>query len=89
MKGKPFVSGAVKTCFPTVGGTEICQIEIAAANDRVFLSVTDKVEQKAEKLYVRSGCSSQELSLSEFNEYRKERVSLSFRLRSPLRVLNR
>lgn len=73
--GKTFVSGSIKTPFPMVSGTEVCHVEIAAANDPVFLNVADKSGQKLEKLYVRSGCSSQEFSLSDFNEYRKERFS--------------
>jgi hypothetical protein len=55
--------------FPEVGGAEVCQIDVKRANRPIFLKLADKGGQLREFFYVRSGNSSQELSLSDTQEY--------------------
>jgi len=71
--GTSFVASSVKTQFPTVDEMEICQVDISPSPSPVILSVADKNGVKSEKVYVRNGNSSQELSMSEFDQYRKGR----------------
>jgi hypothetical protein len=52
---------------------DVCQIEVSSAREPVILTTKDKNGQTLEKFYVRSGNSSQELSLVEMNTYVKER----------------
>lgn len=71
--GVSFVASSIRTQFPLVNDVEICQVEVLPAKQPVLLEVKDKNGTKSEKIYVRSGNSSQELSMSEFNQYRKGR----------------
>lgn len=71
--GISFVVSSVKTRFPLVNDVEICQVEVLPAKQPIVLKVIDKNGQKSEKVYVRSGNSSQELSMSEFYQYRQGR----------------
>ena len=73
--GTPFVTTNVRIAFPQVGETEICQIDIHGASKPTVISVKDKQGQTQEKFYVRSGNSSQELSMSEMQSYASERFS--------------
>lgn len=68
--GKVFSTNNINITFHEVEeGVEICKIEIPKGNKPLFLNVTDNNGQKHEKFYVRSGNTSQELSLSEISEY--------------------
>ena len=71
--GAAFVSSKLKVLFPAIGEVEICQIDIQPATKPLVLSVKDKNGVKQEKFYVRSGNSSQELSLTEMPSYLAER----------------
>ncbi|GAB6069904.1 DUF262 domain-containing protein [Thiomicrorhabdus hydrogeniphila] len=71
--GVSFIASAVKIQFPLVNNIEICQVDIAMSKTPIVLNVKDKNGMKHEKIYVRSGNSSLELTMSEFNHYRKGR----------------
>ncbi len=73
--GTSFVASSIKTIFPIIDDVEICQVEVSRTREPIILSVTDKNGVKSEKVYVRSGNSSQELSMSEFDQYRKDRFN--------------
>jgi hypothetical protein len=71
--GAAFVAGKVHVKFHEVDGADVCQIDIAPAKEPVIVDIKDKNGQPAQKFYVRSGNSSQEISLSEMSAYVKER----------------
>lgn len=73
--GASFVTTKVQIGFPTVDGREICQVQVVRAKSPVVIQITDKNGQMIEKLYVRSGNSSQEIPLSEVNAFIKDRFS--------------
>jgi len=73
--GQSFVANRLRVSFPSVAGTEICQIEIAQAQRPVIVKVADKNGQQIEKFYVRSGNASVEMPLSEMHGYIAERFS--------------
>lgn len=73
--GKGFVATKIKITFPQLEDQEICQLEIAPAAEPIVLKSKDRDGVLAEKFYVRSGNSSQEISMSEFNRYIRERFS--------------
>jgi hypothetical protein len=68
-----FVASSVKIQFPLVNDIEICQVDISSSKEPIVLNLKDKNGIKSEKFYVRSGNSSLELPMSEFNNYRKGR----------------
>lgn len=62
--------------FPEIQGNYICTIETNKGSEPVYLTVADKNGNKAEKFYVRSGNSSQEIkSLKEINTYITQRFN--------------
>ena len=71
--GPSFVATNVDIFFPKVGNVEICQIDILEANMPIVVPFKDKHGQTQEKFYVRSGNSSQELSMSEMQSYVAEK----------------
>lgn len=71
--GAAFVSSKLKVLFPTIGEVEICQVDIQPSGKPLVLTVKDKNGVGQEKFYVRSGNSSQELSLAEMPAYLAER----------------
>lgn len=73
--GAAFVSQRVSVRFHSLDEKEICLLEIGAAKEPLVVAVTDKNGQKLEKLYVRSGNSSQEVPLSQMSAYIKDRFS--------------
>ena len=64
-----FVVYGVSTTFPNVNGIEICQINVTASNNPLFLKVSDSKGVKTEKFYIRNGNLSQELSMGEFYKF--------------------
>ncbi len=62
---KIFRAQKINMTFPAVNGVQICQLEISPADERLVLSVMNKHGLKEEKFYIRTGNSTQELSLSE------------------------
>ena len=73
--GTAFTASNVKISFPQINEIEICQVDVSPSNDPIVLSLKDKNGQDIEKLYVRSGNSSHELTMKEFNNYRKGRFN--------------
>jgi hypothetical protein len=73
--GTAFVTSKLKVSFPTIEDVEICQIDIQQSAKPLIISTKDKNGQEQEKFYVRSGNSSQELSLNEMQAYLPERFS--------------
>jgi len=71
--GAAFVSSKLKVMFPAIGEVEICQVDIQPSAKPFVLTVKDKNGVGQEKFYVRSGNSSQELSLAEMPPYLAER----------------
>lgn len=71
--GAAMVTTNLKVSFPTPNGRDICQVDVIAARQPVFLTVTDKNGRREEKFYVRSGNSSQDLPPSEAAAYVKDR----------------
>lgn len=71
--GMAFVTSKIKVAFPLIGESEICQVDIQPSTKPLVISVKDKNGQPQEKFYVRSGNSSQELSLNEMQAYLSER----------------
>lgn len=71
--GMAFVTSKIKVSFPLIGESEICQVDIQPSTKPLVISVKDKNGQPQEKFYVRSGNSSQELSLNEMQAYLSER----------------
>ena len=73
--GAAFVSSKLKVLFPAVGEVEICQVDVRPSIKPLVLTVRDKNGVGQEKFYVRSGNSSQELSLAEVPSYLAERFA--------------
>lgn len=73
--GMAFVTSKIKVSFPSIGESEICQVDIQPSTKPLVISVKDKNGQSQEKFYVRSGNSSQELSLNEIQAYLSERFT--------------
>ncbi|MHB8884652.1 MAG: GmrSD restriction endonuclease domain-containing protein [Methylovirgula sp.] len=71
--GAAFVSSKLKVLFPAIGEVEICQVDVRPSIKPLVLTVRDKNGVGQEKFYVRSGNSSQELSLAEMPSYLAER----------------
>lgn len=67
--GKVFATTGLTVSFPTVNEVEICVINVSKGSKPLYLELNDNNGQKFEKFYVRSGNSSQELAISEINEY--------------------
>jgi predicted HTH transcriptional regulator len=53
--GQSFTATKLHVSFPSVTGTEICQIDIAPAQQPLIIKTTDKSGYVSEKFYVRSG----------------------------------
>lgn len=73
--GTAFVASKIKLSFPSVGEREICQMDIQPSINPLVITIKDKNGQTQEKFYVRSGNSSQKLSLNEMPAYLSERFS--------------
>lgn len=59
--------------FPAVQGKEICRVDVLKSDKPIYLEMHDDEKNKIEeKFYVRSGNSTQELTMSEANEYIKK-----------------
>ncbi|WP_121120222.1 GmrSD restriction endonuclease domain-containing protein [Croceibacterium ferulae] len=71
--GGAFVSSKVKITFPEVSEIEICKVDVQPSSKPIILTVKDKNGVQQEKFYVRSGNSSQEISLAEMPAYLADR----------------
>ena len=70
---KAFVANCITITFPIVGNNEVCQIDVSPSSKPCLVKINGSHGAVHEKFYVRSGNSSQELSMSEFDSYRAER----------------
>ena len=73
--GTAFVTSKIKIKFHITEDKEVCQIDTSLAKEPVIVSLKDKNGLPAEKFYARSGNSSQEIPLSEMNDYIKDRFN--------------
>lgn len=73
--GKDFAATKIKINFTVIDENEICEIDIKAGSNPLFLEVANKNGQKQKKFYVRSGNSSQELAIDEATAYAKTRFN--------------
>ena len=71
--GKIFRVNNISISFPSVDEIQICQVEIKPVNKPVVLITTNKQGQKQEKFYLRTGNSTQELTISEASEFIQSR----------------
>ena len=67
--GTAFKASKVKVTFPFAGQVQVCRVDVARSETLVAIELTGKDGQKSEKIYVRSGNSSQELPASEVQAY--------------------
>ena len=73
--GVTFVSNKVRISFPAIGETEICRVDVQPSAKPLIMSVKDKNGMSQERLYVRSGNSSQEIKITEMHNFFSERFS--------------
>ena len=73
--GVAFTTSKLRVSFPIIGDKEICQVEIAAAQQPIVVKVADKSGEPRDRFYVRSGNMSQEMPMKEMQVYIKERFS--------------
>lgn len=71
--GASLVTLKIKVTFPAINEVEICQVDVQPAASPVVITVKDKDGRAQEKFYVRSGNSSQEMSMAEMQAYLSER----------------
>lgn len=71
--GEAFVTSKVSIKFHHIEDKEICCVDVLPATDPLVIKVADKNGQSSEKLYARSGNSSQEIPLSEVSNFLKDR----------------
>jgi predicted HTH transcriptional regulator len=71
--GAGFVTSNLTIKFHRVGDKEVCQIQVSPAKEPLIVTLKDKNGQQIQRFYVRSGNSSQEITLAEMNAYIKER----------------
>lgn len=63
----------IDVSFPMVQGKEICRVDVLKSDKPIYLEIHDEEKNKTEeKFFVRSGNSTQELTMSETNEYIKK-----------------
>ncbi len=72
---KSFRASRVIVSFPVVGENQICKIDVRPASEAIFITIADGQGRSAERFFVRSGNSSQELPPSETHRFVKERFS--------------
>jgi len=71
--GKVFRVNNVSIAFPSLNDMYVCQVEVNAASEPVLLETQNKHGQKEEKFYLRTGNSTQELTMSETTSYIRSR----------------
>ena len=73
--GKEFATSQLEVTFPERNGKEFCQINVKRGKEALYTMVSpkDKNLPKMKKFYVRSGNTSQELSMEEAVKYINER----------------
>lgn len=64
-----FVAKKVSIKFPVINDIEICQVDVTGSREPVIVELKDNNGQSQEKLFVRSGNSSQEIPLSQMAQF--------------------
>lgn len=67
--GQACRASKIRITFPEVDGMALCRVDMDASAQPVFINVADRSGSVAERFYVRSGNSTQELKLSEATGY--------------------
>jgi len=67
--GQACRAARIRVTFPDLGGTTICRVDMDASSQPVFVNVADRNGSVAERFFVRSGNSTQELRPSEATQY--------------------
>lgn len=70
--GQAFKAAKIGVSFPRVGETIVCRVDIQRSRTPVWVKLADRSGTVTERLYVRSGNSSQELSPSQAAAYERE-----------------
>ena len=70
--GQAFRAAKIRVTFPEHDGLCVCRIDMDRSSRPVFVAVADRGGNVAERFYVRSGNSSQELSISQSATYIRE-----------------
>ncbi len=73
--GTSFVTNKLGISFPVLDESEICQVDIEPSNNPIVVTLKNKQGQPQEKFFVRSGNSSQEISMREMQSYLTERFA--------------
>jgi hypothetical protein len=71
--GVVFINNNMEIVFPNINDREVCQINVTPASYPVVIKVKDSNGQQVERLFVRSGNSSQEIPISQAQSYFNER----------------
>lgn len=67
--GQACRAAKIRVSFPDQDGTVVCRVDMDRSAQPVFVSLADRGGNMAERFYVRSGNSTQELKLSEATPY--------------------
>ncbi|NBB51957.1 DUF262 domain-containing protein [Rhizobium sp. CRIBSB] len=67
--GAAFKASKIRITFPSADGIEICRVDVSRSHMLMPITVTSKDGNKIERIYIRSGNSSQELPASEVQAY--------------------
>ena len=70
--GQAFKAAKISVSFPKLGEVIVCRVDIQRSRTPVWVKLADRSGSVTERLYVRSGNSSQELSPSQAAAYERE-----------------
>lgn len=70
--GQAFKAAKITVSFPRIEGVTICRVDIQRSRTPVWIKLPDRSGSVTERLFVRSGNSSQELSPSQAAAYERE-----------------
>lgn len=73
--GQAFKAAKISVSFPLVGEMTICRVDIQRSRTPIWVKLADRSGFVTERLFVRSGNSSQELSPSQAAAYEREHFS--------------
>ncbi len=68
-----FWTNRVKVTFPSLGATRLCRVDVEASRQPLYVKVGDRNGAVAERLFVRSGNSSHEMSASQIAAFVRDR----------------
>lgn len=72
--GQAFAASKVRVSFPVVGLVAVCRIDVQRSDTPIFVTTGDRNGVSAERFFVRSGNSSQDLSPRETTTYLRGRA---------------